>query len=180
METHALVPHPGHPPLAIGAVEARLVGGDPNWLRLRWRITGAARLVIPRFAGRGFADGLWRTTCFELFVRPAAGTAYSEFNFSPSERWAAYDFTAPRAEMTRRELPRDPECTLRPGRQVAIFDAAIPRTGLPPAPWAFNLTCVIEEEGGTRSYWALRHPAGDADFHDPACFIGAVSPADMA
>jgi hypothetical protein len=29
---------------------------------------------------------------------------------------------------------------------------------------------VIEESDGTKSYWALAHPAGPPDFHDPTCF----------
>jgi hypothetical protein len=29
----------------------------------------------------------------------------------------------------------------------------------------------LEEQDGTKSYWALAHPPGDKpDFHDPACF----------
>ena len=180
METHALIPHEGHPPRAVRAVEARLIGGDPHWLRLRWRIEGAGEVVVPPFAGRGFADGLWQTTCFELFVRPEGGDAYSEFNFSPSERWAAYDFTAARTGMARRELPRDPSCLLRGGRDIAIFDAAVPLAGLPRLPAAVSLTCVIEEQSGTISYWAPRHPAGAPDFHDPACFALRLSAADAA
>jgi hypothetical protein len=161
-------------------VAARLIGGDSNWLRLRWRIEGAGAVTVPPLAARGFADGLWRTTCFELFVRGEGGEAYSEFNFSPSQQWAAYDFAAPRQGMAKRDLPRGPGCVWRPGRDLAIFDAAIPRAGLPALPWAANLTCVIEEEGGVISYWSLRHGGAAPDFHDPACFVLPVSAADVS
>ena len=99
METYRLQPHPGHPPRAVSGVEARIIGRDDNWLRLRWRIEGSGELVVPKFAGKGRADGLWETTCFELFLRPDGGTAYCEFNLSPSERWNAYDFAARREGM---------------------------------------------------------------------------------
>ena len=37
--------------------------------------------------------------------------------------------------------------------------------------WALGLSAVLEEQDGTKSYWALGHPNGDKpDFHDPACF----------
>lgn len=180
METCVLVPHPAHPPSKVRSVEARIIGGDAHWLALRWRIEGAGAVVVPPFAGKGFADGLWRTTCFELFVRPEGGEGYSEFNFSPSQRWAAYDFTSPREGMAPRQLPRDPGCVWRPGRDLAFFDAAVPLAGLPSLPWAAGLTCVIEEEGGAMSYWALQHPAEKPDFHDPACFALPVSAADLA
>ena len=37
-----------------------------------------------------------------------------------------------------------------------------------------NLTAVIEEEGGHKSYWALAHPPGAPDFHNPSCFLGRL------
>jgi hypothetical protein len=173
-----LVPHPGHPPLGVRAIEARVIGYDANWLRLRWRVEGAGKLVVPAFAGKGRADGLWKTTCFEAFLKPEGGEAYVEINLSPSERWAAYDFAGYREGMAERPFPREPECGLRVGSSFAIFDGAIPAGGVPLPPCALGLSAVIEEEGGTISYWALAHPAGKPDFHDPACFAATLeSPA---
>ena len=166
---YSLVAHPAHPPLAVSSITATL-SGDNDWLTLRWRIEGAGRLVVPPFAGKGRADGLWKATCFELFVRPGAGTAYCEFNLSPSERWAAYDFSRYREGMAARPMPRDPVCGLRGEGNLRIFDAALPMAGLPPWHWHCGVSAVIEEEGGVISYWALAHPAGKPDFHDPACF----------
>ncbi|HBR83499.1 MAG TPA: hypothetical protein DD861_04765, partial [Erythrobacter sp.] len=105
-------------------MEARVTAHDANWLTLRWRIEAAHDLVLPGFAGKGRADGLWQTTCFELFLRPDGGTAYHEFNLSPSERWNAYRFSAPRDGMSEWPMPRDAVCTMRPGGKFAIFDAA--------------------------------------------------------
>ncbi len=175
MQTHRLIPHPKHPPLAVSAIEACVIGQQEHWLLLRWRVEHAAKLAVPPFAGRGRADGLWRTTCFELFLRSEGGTAYTEFNLSPSERWAAYDFTAPRTGMRERPIPREPACNLRRGGTVAIFDAAIPLAVLPQTPAAMALTAVIEEESGTLTYWALAHPPAAPDFHDPACFTATLA-----
>jgi hypothetical protein len=33
-----------------------------------------------------------------------------------------------------------------------------------------GLSAVIEEINGHRSYWALAHPPGNADFHHSNCF----------
>ncbi len=174
MQTHELTAHPAHPPQRIEGVEARILGFDENWLRLRWRVEGSQALVVPAFAGRGRAEELWRTTCFELFLRPRRGDAYAEFNLSPSERWAAYDFKSYRDDRTERALPIEPNCTLRQGSSMAIFDAAIPLAGIPRGDSAMNLAAVLEEEGGAISYWALAHPHSAADFHDPACFTGEL------
>ncbi|KPL67650.1 hypothetical protein SZ64_05690 [Erythrobacter sp. SG61-1L] len=172
--------HPDHPPAAIRSIEARVIGIDENWLRLRWRIEGAGQLVVPAFGGKGRADGLWKTTCFEAFLKPEGGEGYVELNLSPSERWAAYDFSAYREGMAERPFPREPECTMRKGEQLAIFDAAVPVGGLPPLPAALGLSAVIEEEGGRISYWALAHPDGKPDFHHPACFAATLEPPPAA
>ncbi|MGN6358018.1 MAG: DOMON-like domain-containing protein [Novosphingobium sp.] len=171
----ALQPHPDAPPLAVRKVEARVVSLDANWLRLRWRIDGAERVVIPPFAGKGRADGLWKTTCFEFFLHAPDQAGYVELNLSPSERWAAYDFAAYREGMSERPFPHEPTCTARVGQSMAIFDAAVPAAGLPPLPWRYGLSAVIEEEGGTISYWAIAHPQGKPDFHSPACFAGELA-----
>ena len=156
-------------------MEARITGRDENWLRLRWRIEGAAALVVPAFAGKGRADGLWQTTCFELFLKPSRGEAYCEFNLSPSERWNAYDFDAEREGMRERALSREPSCTIRQGSSFAIFDAAIPADAVPDGQCAMGLSAVIEEEGGVKSFWALAHPDPDKpDFHAPACFAAQL------
>ena len=48
MQTHLLVAHPDHPPASVSRVEARIIGFDAHWLRVRWRIEGsggAAKLL---------------------------------------------------------------------------------------------------------------------------------------
>ena len=180
---HPLTPHPSRPPVAVRSIEARVLRGEGPWLQLRWRIEGTERVVVPPFAGKGRADGLWRTTCFELFLRPESGTAYAEFNLSPSERWAAYTFDCPREGMRDFPMPRGPVCTVRRGGSVMIFDAALPLAAVPPERCAMGLTAVIEEQGETGgsvlSYWALAHANPQPDFHDPACFT-ATLPAPRA
>jgi hypothetical protein len=180
MQTHRLIAHPAHPAARVTGVEARIIGSDADWLRVRWRVEGAQALIVPPFAGRGRADELWKTTCFELFARPAGGDAYAELNLSPSERWAAYDFTAYREGMAERAASREPTCTMRLGSTFAIFDAAIPTDLVPPRTCAANFAAVIEEEGGVVSYWALTHPSAKPDFHDPACFTAELAPTPAA
>ena len=174
-----LIAHPAHPPLAVRGVTGRVSLVAHSWLTLRWRVEGSARLVVPPFAGSGLADDLWRTTCFELFCRSERAAHYTELNLSPSERWAAYDFHSYRKGMAARELRRAPAITPRRGGDVLILDAALRLADLPPLPWSFGLSAVLEEEEGRLSYWALAHREPDKpDFHDPACFTGWLAPAD--
>lgn len=176
MQTHLLLPHPSSPPLAVTVVEARygLLG---SWLQLRWRVEGAGKVLLPPFTGRRRADSLWRTTCCEVFVQPRGGAAYTEFNFSPSESWAAYRFDGWRENMAQHPVSHDPVITPRTGRNLLIVDVAVPLADLPALPAALSLTMVIEEAGGTLSYWAMVHgDPGKPDFHHPACFAASLAP----
>jgi hypothetical protein len=179
LQTHALVAHPAYPAALVREITTRITP-DGDWLRLRWRIDGAYQLVVPPFAGKGRADLLWQTTCFELFLQVPGEAGYTELNLSPSERWNAYDFSGYRAGQRERTLPHEPSCTMRKGEALAIFDAVVPISALPSAPWQLNMTAVIEEEGGAKSYWAVAHPSGEPDFHDAACFVGALAAAGPA
>lgn len=170
-----LTPHPANPP--AGDWQLRFSWRvTPHWLTLRWRVSGQGALAIPALAGRVRADGLWQATCFEIFVRNGAGPGYAEFNLSPSERWAAYDFADYRGGMREREMPRAPVCNWRAGSAFSLFDAAIPLGGLPELPTAFGASAVLEEADGTKSYWALAHPGEQPDFHHGDGFVLDLEP----
>jgi len=157
-----LVCHPDTPARSVQSVEVAVQYHSGRWL-LGFEVVGDTPLVSPR-AAPARTDGLWRTTCFELFVG-TAGEGYAEYNFSPSTQWAAYAFTRYREGMT--PLPIDPPLIepVEKGIRVTLdFPvAAIGQVRL-------GLSAVIEEQDGTKSWWALAHPPGKPDFHHPACF----------
>lgn len=176
MDSIELVPHPSSAPKAVRSIRASLDTSDRHWLKLRWRIEGAGRIVLSPFTGNVRRDELWRTTCLELFVRRAGDNAYSEFNFSPSQAWAAYDFDEAREGMRERAMERPPVIQWRGGQSaLAIFDVAVSWSCLPPLPLDYHMSAVIEEGGGATTYWAFAHSnPGRPDFHDPACFTGRL------
>jgi hypothetical protein len=144
---------------------------------VEWSVTPSAQLVLPPEQAPVRTDGLWRTTCFEAFLRPAEREAYLEFNFSPSFAWAAYGFE--RYREGNYPLPQrvDPEIWLSPGdaytHLTAEFEVGQSLSGAT----LVNLSAVIEERDGTKSYWALAHPPeGPPDFHHPACFVLELPP----
>jgi len=163
-----LIPHPGHPPLGVTAVEATVWREAYRW-HFRYLVDGTSSLVLPDPAEPARTDNLWRTTCFEAFVGGEGG-AYHEFNFAPSRRWAAYAFDAPRAGICNADAAV--EVWIDAGADWIAVEAAVTADLAPQSP--FNLTAVIEEEGGRKSYWALANPPGDSDFHAPSCFLGRL------
>ena len=128
----------------------------------------AGRFVIPEPAEPARTDDLWKTTCFEAFLRALGKKAYREWNFAPSGEWAAYDFTAYRDGRSNAEVAQ-PYLRLEDNFTWWAFGATIsvPAGGA----WEFGLSAVLEESAGTKSYWALAHPEGyKPDFHDAASF----------
>ena len=117
------------------------------------------RLRIPPRRPRRFKDGLWRHTCFEVFVATRS-RAYREYNFSPSGEWATYAFRSYR-KRTATHLRRPRFHVHRHGLVATIEARGRVKIGL---------CAVIEEKNGALSYWALRHPQGKPDFHHRRAF----------
>lgn len=168
---HRLLPHPHTPPTAISSVEVELIAIEDNDLLLRFVVRDANALALPGPEKPGRADGLWQTTCFELFLRPEGGQGYYEFNFSPSGKWAAYAFDGYRAGMRDLALAIDPHVESERAGAAFMLDADVDLSELAAVAHRMSVSAVIEEVGGARSYWAVAHPAGRPDFHDPACFV---------
>ena len=163
-----LCPHPETPPeatLSISVIAER----TGTALTLQYQVQGDRdAILLPARTPGQRRDGLWQTTCFEAFIRVTGAIGYHEFNFSPSSDWASYSFDAHRAGM--RDAPAQPVIELTADGMTVTLDLS-EYPDLTDADWHVGLTAVIEEQDGTKSYWALKHPEGAPDFHDAACFV---------
>jgi hypothetical protein len=169
-----LTPHPDLPPRAVRSVNVQ-VGRESAGLQLLYVVEGdpaLVRLPVPQKPSR--ADGLWESTCLELFLG-GQGSSYREFNFSPSGQWAAYAFQTYRGERKSLALKEAPVVRLLAPEPDCLMLLASIVVELGPDV-RFGPTAVIEETDGTKSYWALRHPPGEPDFHHPDCFALELPP----
>ncbi|MEM8936111.1 MAG: hypothetical protein AAGC77_06860, partial [Pseudomonadota bacterium] len=90
-------------------VEAQVLRTSPRNILIAHRVHGrvdSLKIAAPGAPSR--ADDLWRTTCFEAFIRiphsvSSGGAAYWEVNASPSRQWATYAFSDYRAGRERAE-----------------------------------------------------------------------------
>jgi len=161
--------------LDAARIEVRVERLPPDQLRLRYAVSGdIGALRLPRPTAPTRADELWRTTCFEAFIRPTEGPAYYEFNFAPSTRWAVYGFSDRRTGMRVAAEIAPPRIEVRSDAAglelqatLKLVEPAFPRD----RPWRLGLSAVIEDIGGGKSYWALAHPPGPPDFHHPDVLI---------
>jgi hypothetical protein len=138
-------------------------------------------LRMPALVPAARADELWRHTCFEAFVGSSTGTTYWEFNFAPSTQWAAYGFDGYRSGMRVATEIGAPRIDVESSPERYMLQAALALDWLSDLPagarWRLGLSAVIEETSGRKSYWALAHPPGQADFHHSDCFALDLPPA---
>ena len=165
-----LVPHPDTPVATVQEIAVSVWQDDGRW-HIRYLVEGRGDLVLAGPAEPRRTDNLWQHTCFEAFVGLKGG-AYLEFNFSPSGEWAAYRFDAPRQGM--RDEPAEIEVWLDAGEDWLGVEAAVRCKALEPG-LTLGLSAVIEESGGRKSYWALKHPDGPPNFHDRSCFTALLA-----
>lgn len=176
----ALRPHPDFPSTVIAGIEVEAELREGGVFALRYEAIGAPHgLSIPGHAAPGRADELWRTTCFEAFLKADGEPSYFEFNLSPSRRWAAYRFGGYREVMTNVEVEQDPSIVVEARADRLILAAELETDALAElassGTWRLGLSAVIEAGDGSKSYWALAHPPGKPDFHHGDSFALEIS-----
>lgn len=179
--------HPETMCAAVIQIEVDVVRPRAGSLVLTYVVTGKiGDLAMPPVADAGRTDELWQHTCFEAFLRGPGGAGYYEFNFAPSTQWAAYRFSDYRAGRSIATEIGAPSITVEsnPQRYCLRASLELDQLKLPATSrerigsegiWRLGLSAVIEETSGHRSYWALAHPPGKADFHHPDCFALEVA-----
>lgn len=164
--------HPDTPPKTIDAFTVEVERQVHGRIWIRYHVDAPVdelELGLPSATKR--RDGLWKTTCFEAFVKESGNSGYLEFNFAPSSEWAAYSFSGYREAMAELPMPIAPEL----GNDASQSHFALEAVFELPQIFAdkdllLAITAVIEEMDGTKSYWSLAHPTGAPDFHHPDCF----------
>lgn len=179
VQTFTLTPHPAARSQAVRGIGGH-VSRTPGGLLISYVLQGDLEHVrVPERQTPRFADDLWRHTCFEMFIRHRGEAAYHELNFSPSGEWTVYAFAR-----YRERVPLDagvmleaidPQVTVCRSAGKLELDAVVRLDRLSPrygdARLALGLSAVVEDQNGSLSYWALRHPLAKPDFHHPDAFV---------
>jgi len=149
----------------VRAITASVVA-TPEGCEAEFRLDGhVPSIILPPPATPARRDNLWQTTCFEIFWQALGGTAYREFNLSPSGQWAAYDFDSFREGM--RDAPVEAIAIACAQDDAGLILKASIAADLPdPAQVALN--AIVEHADGSKQYWALAFPPGRPEFHSEA------------
>jgi hypothetical protein len=162
-----LIRHPSTPCPYVREFTVRVDSRGDGQLTFQYRLEGDIdELQWPPQRRSAHADGLWKQTCLEAFVRVPGARGYIEFNFSPSSEWAVYAFDDYREGMRPVSMPGTPKiiCRRHEDSLEANVDAELPT--LPPSSTLeLAISAVLRDRHDTVSYWALAHPHGKPDFH---------------
>lgn len=147
----------------------------PNLLKLSYQLEGElSDLVFPEKKETPHRqNNLWETTCLEFFFGLKNSVDYYEINLSTNGNWNIYHFENYREGMTEASEVKalKPQTTISES-QVRL-DCQFPLNPLELAstPLELSTTAVIEKKSGAISYWATKHTATEADFHQRNSFI---------
>jgi hypothetical protein len=145
-----------------------------NILSLNYLLSGElSKILIPPTAILPTRqDTLWLNTCFEFFLAIPQKSQYWEFNLSPAGHWNVYAFSDYRQgmnwETSISQLPyqvdiRDNCCQIN---LVCNLNNIIEEN----LALEVGITAVIKTMNNISTYWALTHPAAQADFHQRESF----------
>ena len=116
-------------------------------------------------------DGLWQSTCLELFVGSRSSSAYWELNLCPSGHWNWYRLQSYRSELSPADLNVAPLRTQKHhltnqtvSRQIEL-SVNLPQELLEADSLQAGLCAVLQKDDGSISYWANHHGGTEADFH---------------
>jgi hypothetical protein len=179
---HSLLCHPNTPADFIKAIDICYTLLHEGMLWIRYSVDVPVKqfvICLPAKAER--TDDLWHSTCFEAFVAIDGSTEYIEFNFTPSSRWAAYQFEDIRKGRTDLSLLAAPKIHLDSREDYFALEARVQL----PDKWRkkdlnIGVAMVVTEISSKTSYWALNHKKAHPDFHDRSCFIIQVKAAEQS
>lgn len=119
-------------------------------------------------------DNLWQTTCFEFFLSVQGSPRYWEFNLSPSGAWNAYAMDDYRQVNMREEtrIQRLQFNVKKDGKYFSL-ESELDLSPIIEEEWRVEagITSVIQTNNKKESYWALKHPHTEADFHLRNSFV---------
>lgn len=120
-------------------------------------------------------EGIWHSTCFEVFLSSSETVAYTEWNLCPSGDWWVMDFSKYRERIEISGLdtrkPQYQQWSLEnPNQLSGQFGINIPQN-ISSQSLKLGLTSILESKNGIKTYWALAHLQKNPDFHIYESFL---------
>jgi len=147
--------------------------------QLIYRVKGPVQEIkLPPQKSPSRKEGLWRETCFEIFMSKSGSSSYAEWNFSPSLEWCLFSFKSYREKLNE-VIEENPliqmKITLKSELEMRVNISASNAVSLTSFfkadPIEILPASILELHDGSFLYYAPRHQGSKPDFHDRACFL---------
>jgi len=176
-QSFSLIPFPT-PTIPAITITGHISRQD-NLLNLHYSLTGNIEdIFLPSPVEHpSRKEELWKGTCFEFFLAQKGQPQYWEFNMSPSGDWNVYRMDAYRRVGFREEtLIQQVQFQTRKEASTFVLNAVVDLSPIFQHVFDSDLleiaiTAIIQTKDGNETYWALTHPAPQADFHRRESFI---------
>jgi len=172
--TFFLAPFPSAGPLPSVTIDGT-IARRAGILAVRCRLLAPLKdVVIPaRAALADRKDGLWKDTCFEVFLAVRGERRYWELNLSPAGHWNVYRFTSYREGMAAEPAFTALPFTVETQNQPLTLALELDLGKIVPADVALEgaISAVLRHKDGAVTYWALTHSSPQPDFHRRESFI---------
>ncbi len=168
-------------PFAAGAADIRIEASFVplrDGLHVEFRLRDPGAWVLDTLAPGEYTadhlqrtDGLWKTTCFEVFWGVRGQPGYWELNLSPNQaQWNLYHF-----EGLRQPAPPRPSNDYRVHRLSRTSDTLLCEleTSQPPSELERSLCAVVRLQDETL-YYSERHASAKPDFHNRSAWSQSV------
>lgn len=108
------------------------------------------------------SHNLWKSNCFEFFIKKKNSQQYREYNFSPNGHWQCYDFIDYRQGQVEVsvEVPK-----LSVSKEENLFSIEVNE-----GDYDLINVCVVYIHENTTHYYTL-NPTSPADFHDQKTWL---------
>ena len=174
MQGFSLTPFPSACPLAAMKITGT-IGRRDGVLSLEYELLGLTETIavpVPAVVPVR-RDGLWKETCFELFLGPEKSDRYWEFNFSPAGHWNIYGFEGYRQGMREEQAFASLPFFVQIHPDALNLSVELDLEKIIPRDRALKvgISAVVRSAGGECTYWALTYPGPQPDFHRRAGFI---------
>jgi len=161
----ALQPWAPHPDLKITGKIARCA----ETLTIHYELCGelAAVALPPPADVPARRHGLWKGTCFEIFLWAKNSPQYWEFNLSAAGHWNVYKFADYRQGMVEEAAFASLPFRVQRRPDSWLLTLKVDLAKIVPADQTLEvgISAVIKLPEGEATYWALSHPGPQADFH---------------
>lgn len=117
------------------------------------------------------SEDLWKSTCFEIFLKNRESADYYEFNFNSKGDWNLFYFSNYRERHKNLENVVDVSLVIEKNlnRTILIYRFDLKKLEHLKIPCQINISSVIKTKAEI-SYWSQKHNGTKPDFHDPENF----------